>query len=336
MDDSRLGLVVLTGSEREKICESIRNRIPLPCVTAEKIEELDDPEKTIFMVFCPQDMHELERMRQEAGRWLPSSDVMSVVVLPFSPDSGAGFPVFLQRSDFSFDVLKRMVCYSGTYAEEATNLNRVLWERTGSLLPFFIHNMNNILARIMGNVELAEFHTSRPDKVKEKLSIALEGTEELRSFLERLVVYSTPDDDESEWTIGNEADILELGQMSSGTSVEFSYEEKSGMPRRLPVGKNLMNLLTGLIVASATISVNGVGSIEMLAAPREEGAEFRVRWTSASKGSGLCLDKMDSAADLLTSVVLMAFHAGMSFKLNSWNSESGSASLTISVTDKAL
>ncbi|MCD4774499.1 MAG: hypothetical protein K8S15_00430 [Candidatus Aegiribacteria sp.] len=337
MDNNRLGLVVFTGSEREKICESIQNRIPLSCITAEKLEEFDEPEKIIFTVFCPRDKHELESMNQKAGEWLQFSDLLSTVILPFSPDSVTGFPLFLQESDFSFEVLRRIVCYAGMYAGEAVNLNRILWERAGSLLPFFLHNMNNILARIMGNVELAEFHSSRADKVKEKLSIALEGTEEMRNFLERLAIFSTTDDDKSEWTIGNEADILELGQMSSGTSVEFSYEEKSGMPRNLPVSKNLMNLLTGLIVASATISVNGVGFIEMFAAPRGGAVEFRIKWTSSSsKGSGVCPVKMDSAADLLTKVVLMAFHAGMSFKLNSWNSESGSASLLISVSHEDI
>lgn len=336
MDDNRPGLVVLTGSQGERTCELIKNRIQLSCITAAKIEELDEPEKMIFTVFCPQDKHELESMYQEACGGLLSSDVMSAVILPFSPDSVTGFPVFLQKSDFAFEVLRRIVCYAGMHAGEATNLNLMLWDRAASLLPFFIHNMNNILARIMGNVELAEFHSSQPDRVKEKLSIALEGTEELRSFLERLAVYSTQDNDKREWTIGNEADIIEIGQMSSGTSVEFSYVEKSGMPRVLPVSKNLMNLLIGLMVASATISVNGVGSIEMLAAPRGEAAELRVRWNSTSMGSGLCPDNMNSAADLLTKVVLTAFHQGMSFKLNRWNSESGSASLLIPVSDEVL
>ncbi len=335
MDNSRQGLVVLTGSERENICELIEGRIPSSCITVEKLKELDYPERMIFAIFCPCDKKELEIMYTETEGKHLSPDVLSAVILPFSPDSGTGFPVFLQMCDFSLDVLRKMICYAGIDAGEAANLNLILWERTGSLLPFFLHNMNNILARIMGNVELAEFHSSQSDKVKEKLSIALEGTEELRSFLERLAIYSTPDV-KSEWTLGNEADILELGQMSSGTSVEFSYEEKEGMPRKLPVSKNRMNLLIGLIVASTTISVNGIGSIRMIASPRGNAAEFRIKWTSPPKGSGLCLNNMDSAADLLTRASLMAFHTGMIFKLNRWNTENGSVSLLVPVSKKVL
>jgi hypothetical protein len=188
----------------------------------------------------------------------------------------------------------------------------------------------------MGNIELAGFQCGRTDKVKEKLSIALEGTEELRSFLERLSVYSMPNNDESEWTPGNEADVVELSQMSSGTSVKFTYEEKSGIPRRIPVRKNLIKLLTGLISASATISVNGCGSIEMSVSPQGEAVEFRLNWNSSTKGSGLSPNSMDSAADLLNRAVLMASCARLSFRLGAWNSECGSASLLVPVNDENL
>ena len=246
MDAGRPWSVVLTGSRKKEVLDWIDDRIPFPCVTFENLEKYDDSGRMFFPVFCPCDNQELRRMYQETGSDLLSSGFLSAVLLSFPPDSGAGFPVFLHQSDFAFKVLRRIACSAGMHADSAANLNCILWERTGSLLPFFIHNMNNILARIMGNIELAEFHSGKTDKVKEKLSIALEGTVELRSFLERLSVYSTSDNDDSEWTLGNVADVLELSQMSSGNSVKFTYEEKSGMPRKIPVRKNLMNRLASV------------------------------------------------------------------------------------------
>jgi len=334
MNADKFRSVILTGSRKKEVLEWIDDRIPFPCVMFENLLKYDDPGRMLFVIFCPGDSQELENMYQEAGSCLFSSGVPSAVVLSFTPDPGNGFPVFLHRSDFAFMVIKRMACFAGAHAWEAVNLNCILWERTGSLLPFFIHNMNNILARIMGNIELAEFHSGKTEKVKEKLSIALEGTEALRSFLERLSVYSTPDDDDSEWTLGNEADILELSQMSSGTSVKFTYEEKKGIPRKIPVRKNLMNLFTGLITASATISVNGCGSVVMSASPQGEATEFRVTWNSPSSGSGLCPNSMDSAADLLTRAALMASNAGLSFRLEEWTREGGAASLLVSAREE--
>ena len=336
MDASRPESIILTGSRKKEILEWIDDRIPFPCLMYENPEKYDNSGRMFLVLFCPGDNQELEKMYQKVGRSLLSSGVPAAVVLSFPPDFGTGFPVFLNKSDFAFRILSRMACYAGVLAGEAVNLNCILWERTGSLLPFFIHNMNNILARIMGNIELAGFHSGQTDKVKEKLSIALEGTEELRNFLERLSVYSTADDDDSEWSLGNEADVLELSQMSSGTSDKFTYEEKSGMPRKLHVRKNLMNLLTGLIAASATISVNGCGSVEMSASLQGEAAEFKVNWNSTSKSSGLCPNSMDSAADLLTRAAMLASHSALSFRLNVWNRDGGSASLLVPVNDENL
>ncbi|NOQ23629.1 MAG: hypothetical protein GQ565_13410 [Candidatus Aegiribacteria sp.] len=334
MDSDRSRSIILTGSRRKEVLEWIDDRIPFPCVMLENLNKYDDPGRMLFTVFCPGDNKELESMYQEAGSGFLSSGVSSAVVLSFTPDLGNGFPVFLHRSDFAFKVIRRMACFAGAHAWEAVNLNCILWERTGSLLPFFIHNMNNILARIMGNIELAEFLSGQTDKVKDKLSIALEGTEELRSFLGRLSAYSTPDDDDSEWTLGNKADILELIQISSGTSVEFTCEEKRGIPWKIPVRKNLMNLLTGLITASATISVNGCGSVGMSASPQGEAVKFRVNWNSSTKNSGLCPNSTDSAADLLNRAALMASHTGVSFRLEGWNREGGAVSLLVPVSEE--
>ncbi len=336
MDAGRPGSIVLTGSRKKEVYEWIGDRIPFTCALLENLDEYDDPGRMLFAVLCPGDNRELASMYREFGGDLLSSAVPSAVVLSFPPDTGIGFPILLHQSDFAFALLRRVTCSGGIQADSAANLNSILRERTGSLLPFIIHNMNNILARIMGNIELAEFHSSRTEKVKEKLSVALEGTEKLRSFLERLSVYSMPDDDESEWTSGNEADVLELTRMSSGTSVKFTYEEKGGMPPKIPVRKDLMNLLTGLIAASATISVNGCGSVDMSVSPQGEALEFRVNWNSSVKSSGLCPNSMDSAADLLNRVALMTFASKLSFRLETWDREGGSASLLVPVNEEDI
>ena len=332
MDEGRPGSVVLTGSRKKEVFECIDDGFPFKCVLLENPDEYDDPGRMLFVVYCPGDEHELEGMYRDAGGFFLSS----AVVLNFQQNNGIGFPILLHQSEFAYKVLRRIICSGSIHADSALNRNCILWERTGSLLPFFIHNMNNILARIMGNIELAEFHCGRTDKVKKKLSIALEGTEELRDFLEKLSMYSILDDDKSDWIPGNEADVLELTRMSSGTSVKFTYEEKGGMPPKIPVRKDLMNLLTGLIAASATISVNGCGSVDMSVSPQGEALEFRVNWNSSVKSSGLCPNSMDSAADLLNRVALMTFASKMSFRLETWDREGGSASLLVPVNEEDI
>ena len=328
--------VILTGSERENIRKLVQDMIPLPCRTMGRFEEISNLQGIIVVVLCPGDNQELERMFREMNSQLRSSGVLPVAVLSFPSDSRATFPVCLYRNELSFNVLAGIVCSNGICAGKAENLNLISWEKTGSLLPFYIHNMNNILAKIMGNIELAEFQSSQPDKVKEKLAIALEGTEDLRSYIEIISDYSLTHDDESEWSSGNETVILEQNNMSCGTSVEFSYKEESGLPRKLPFRKSLMNIITSTIAASAIISVNGSGSVDMVASPGFKSVEFKVTWNSLAKNAGIYTEKLDSAADLLTRAIFLAFHAGMSFRLNKWDNENGSASLLVPVSEGAL
>ncbi|MEN8209125.1 MAG: hypothetical protein ABFR50_07720 [Candidatus Fermentibacteria bacterium] len=331
MDAGRPGSIAIAGSRKEEVHKWIENRIPFPCVLLKDLDEYDDPGRMLFAVLCPGDNGELENMYLETGNDLLSSAVPSLAVLSFPPGVGITFPILLHQSAFSLKLLRRITCSAGIHTDAAVNLNSIGWERTGSLLPFYIHNMNNVLARIMGNIELAELLGGTPGKVKEKLSIALESTEDLKRFLEKLTFYSITDGDKSEWTAGSAVDVLELCQMSSGTSVEFTYEEKSGVHGSVPVRKNLMNLLTGLIAASAIVSVNGCGSVKMSVAPHREALEIRVAWSSSQKSAGLCPGSMDSAADLLNRAALMALSAKLYFRLGAWNSDGGSVSLLVPI-----
>jgi len=335
MNDYRPGLVVFSGSEREDVFELLKDRIPLRCATVKSQEELDGSDGMIFRVFCPGDDRELMTMYSGLQETEFSSGLLTAAVLSFTPGLYTGSRILLQKDEFSFRILRRMTGFAGMHGRAPTNLNSMLWETAGSLLPFFIHNMNNILARVMGNAELAEFHRNQPDKVSEKLSIALEGAEELRSFLEKLVIYFIPDDDDSEWTKGNQAALVEIGKMSSGTSVEFSYRDDAGMPSGLPFRKNLINVLIGLITASATISVNGCGSIELAAVPHGKSVEFNVKWSSSFRNSRLCTNSIDFAGNMLTRAALTASSAGISLIMGEWSNEKGAASLIVPINDGA-
>jgi hypothetical protein len=333
MDDTVSWKVLLTGSMKDEIRTQIDCETVFSCDSPDDREELFHPGRIALVIFCPGDEKELEKWFAESGRSIRSSGMPAAIVLPRQQDTETDFPVTLVRSDFAAGVIRKLAASVSAVEYGSEDLSNFQWERIGSLQPFLIHNMNNILARIMGNIELAGFHNGNVEKIGEKLAHALEGAEELRRFLEQLARYSMLEDIDVEWTPGNGETVNEFGQMSSGTAVEFSYQEMSGIPRRLPYSSKLLNLITGLISASATVAVNGCGLIDMTAFPRDGRlVEFRVSWNSSSSGSGLCSNSMDSAACLLSSAALLALRFGLMFRLDGWDTKAGSASLSVPIS----
>ena len=61
--------------------------------------------------------------------------------------------------------------------------------------------------------------------------------------------------------------------------------------------------------------------------------EFRVDWNSSTGNSEFYPNSMDSAADLLNRVALMAFYAHLSLKLETWNEEGGTVALLVPVNE---
>ena len=322
--EKKTGTVTLIGSEAGRIANSIAQSIPVPFRVIENLGELRDQKSSTFIIICPFDNSELNSLYSGSSDSAVFRETLSAVVAPFAMDGSSIEPeIILRESDFACKLLSQMsgmICVS--FASSMFS-NFFTWERIGALLPFFIHNMNNMLARIMGNIELAEFHSGNIPKVKEKLAIALEGAEDLRNFLEKLSAHSSCWGNYDDlWTLGNEKAVLEMGQMSSGTSVEFTCTKSDDIPDRLPVKRWILNSLIGILSAAATISVNGCGAVHMEVSRMRETVIFTIKWNRSSKAN-FSEWKLLSTADLIATAAVLASHSGVFFRLDEWNIAQG-------------
>ena len=320
--------LVLFGTERADISQRLASRLSrdVPEGRSDLIELSGDG--SVIAVFCPSSREELEGFDPADAEY--AADRTCMAVTPFPPHlPRSGYSSILRKSDFAVELLSKMVKGSFFSASSFSGGESVFWARTGSLLPFFIHNLNNILARIMGNIELAKFSAGNAEKTGAKLEVALEGTEELRDFLDKLATLSTPQNDDPHWTSGNEADLIELGRMSSGSSVEFNFTEDENAPGEIPVPRSSLNSVMGLIISSAVVSVNGCGRIDMTAGGRGDWACFDLKWESNSRGTGLCRDSFESASTLLAMAAASAVHSRMVLMLDLWDDDSGAVTLCV-------
>ncbi len=322
--EKKTGTVALIGSEAGRIAKSIGESLPVPFRVIENLSELRDQNISTFIIICPFDNSELNLLYSGSSDSAVLRESLSAVIAPFALGGSSIEPeIILRESAFAFTVLSRisgLICVS---LLSSMFSNFFMWERIGALLPFFIHNMNNMLARIMGNIELAEFHSGNIDKVKEKLAIAFEGAEDLRNFLEKLSAHSSCygiNDDL--WTPGNEKAVIEMGYMSSGTSVEFTCTRSGDIPEILPVRKWILNSLIGIISAAATISVNGCGSVHMEVSRIKETVNFIMKWSRSSRDN-LSEWKLLSTIDLIATAAVLASHSGIFFRLDEWSVAQG-------------
>lgn len=322
--EKKTGTVALIGSEAGRIANSIGKLLPVPFRVIENLEELHDLNSSTFIIICPCDNSELKLLYSSSSDSAVFRDTLSAVIAPFALAGSSIEPeIILRESDYAFTLLSRisgLICVSFMSSMFS---NFFTWERIGALIPFFIHNMNNILARIMGNIELAEFHSGNIAKLKDKLAIALEGAEDLRNFLEKLSTHSSCYGDYDDlWTSGNEKAVLEMGQMSSGTSVEFTCTRSGDIPERLPVRRWILNSLIGILSAAATISVNGCGAVHMEVSRIGETVNFTIKWNRSSRDN-LSEWKLLSTADLVATAAVLASHSGIFLRLDEWSVSQG-------------
>lgn len=333
--EKKTGTVTLIGSEAGRIANSIGESFSVPFRIIENPGELRDQNNSTFIIICPFDNSELNSLYSSFSDSAVLRESLSAVIAPFALTGSSIEPeIVLRESDFTCKLLSQMssmICVS--FASSMFS-NFFTWERTGALLPFFIHNMNNMLARIMGNIELAEFHSANVVKVKEKLAIALEGAEDLRNFLEKLSTHSSfygnPDD---MWISGNEKTVLEMGHMSSGTSVEFTCTKSGDIPDRLPVRKWILNSLIGILSAAATISVNGCGAVHMEVSRMRDTVNFTIKWNRSSRDN-LSEWKLLSTADLAATAAVLASHSGIFFRLDEWSVAQGNIYIAVPLNNE--
>jgi hypothetical protein len=325
------GRVLLAGRSAEKVAGTLAERMPVASFTPVALESARIEEASMILL-CPADLEDLQSLCRGMGGITVRPGTVICVVAPFRVDlpSGFGPAIVIRSGPCGCDLLLQLFSFGFPAAGRDIVYRQLAMATTGMLLPYFVHNVNNILTRVMGNAELAGLQLADGAKARSRLDMALEGVEELRSFLSRLAGHQAPIGRGYEaWSAGCETRVLEIGRMSSGTSVEFRHCMDDSLPRVLEVDRWELNTLLGCVVAASTICVNGCGSVTMHSHAVNGEARFEVSWTSTS-GESLQSDQICGSALLpLSMAAVFSPPAGVTFQLGEWDRNGGSLSLSI-------
>ncbi|MBN2586890.1 MAG: hypothetical protein JXR55_06325 [Candidatus Fermentibacteraceae bacterium] len=280
-----------------------------------------------YLVLCPSDPDELTGLAGLARNAAEGEDMLTVALSPFDASPMFDIPVFMRVGEFALKVLEAIPGYHLTLRRESSGLLMPLWQNTGALLPFFVHNMNNILARIMGNTELAQMYAEKSETVRDKLAGALAGVEDLREYIQRLAELSATENDGSAWRPDRLKGIERTGRMFSGRSVDFSFERSNGFPVEIPCPACHLDLTVGLAAACAAVMVNGCGSIHIKAEGHGGCAMFSVNWGARPGRSGLLTDSETSAVELMATAAACCARFGFTLVIGQCSGMEGEVSV---------
>lgn len=193
----------------------------------------------------------------------------------------------------------------------------------GLLLPYFLHNINNKLVGVLGNIDLATMFIPNLDKVQTKLDSARLSTTSVIDYLREI---STCVEKNGQTSFGKGAfdECLLLLKSSCGRNVkvegfdEIHLEKPINCLNTAKAVSSLKGLVTWLI-----ISLGGSGSISA----KIEQNSTTLKWIKP-EGSGLAhMPGSEQGALVLLLAGGLAVSAGFSFVVTKWTKREGEVTI---------
>jgi len=194
---------------------------------------------------------------------------------------------------------------------------------TGMLMPYFMHNINNLMVGVMGNLDLAGMFMPQADRVEPKLKAARAATMSVVDFIRDISdVY---DCEKSEFF--QNADLrktLLLLQAACGRSVSTLGLDSISMPDPVPCrdSASVRTALNGL-AAWAVICLGGSGSVE----GSFSGAILNLKWSRPSSAGKPHMPGREHSATLLALSAGLLVSSGVTVVIDEWTDTKGGVSI---------
>lgn len=150
----------------------------------------------------------------------------------------------------------------------------------GSLVTAFVHNLNNYLMGVMGNIDLAGLYPEDSDAVTSKLSSALNASTRIKNFLVELVRFMPV---EGNWTPESLDGVTAVAGLACGRSMTLETTGTDLLPDHIPLSDlGFRALMLGLL-SWAVRSCDGAGKVRIDVSVDKVRAVFLVSWESPER-----------------------------------------------------
>ncbi len=322
--------MLVTGTRANNVFQELREHLKKGVIVTHPAD-CDLSGFSGVVLICPSSPVETEKFEQNTERM----KCLPVVIGSVEMVGGSyTLPaVYVPESDFGMEFAANLAAHNYV-SPKMEDLYHVLhWAKTGTLMSFLVHNMNNVLTRIMGNVELATLFSGDPDKQAEKLEIAVEGSETMRDILSDISKYSKVIEDDGEvWCTAYLDSLLKMAEMSAGNSVEMTVRGIEDNVQ-FPVQRLKYDSMLGAMFATATLSVAGNGGMEISLQKTEYSIGISIDWTSQKSDDEIAKSFYERALVLMRTLAVLAPSAGTAYVIEHWSRTTGRSLLTVPIED---
>ena len=169
-----------------------------------------------------------------------------------------------------------MISESGQTAACGDTLD-CLHAALGSLVTAFVHNLNNFLVGIVGNIDLAGLYPDDSDKVQDRILDAREASIRIRDFLAVLIRFRSRGE---EWSKESFLDMAAVARLACGRSMSLESSGQELLPGSLPVPDVAFRAVLLSLLGWAVESCSGKGSIRMGVEAPEGSLVLVIEWES--------------------------------------------------------
>lgn len=193
----------------------------------------------------------------------------------------------------------------------------------GVLLPYFLHNINNKLVGVLGNIDLATMFIPNLDKVQIKLDSARHSTTSVIDYL-RDISGSIEQNEQSSFGEAAFNECLELLKLACGRSVNIEGFEEIRLEKPINCldSARAVSSLKGL-AAWLIVSLGGSGKISV----RVNKNNITMKWNKPEGGGLAHMPGSEQGSFILLLAGGLAVSAGFSFVVSKWTEKEGEVTI---------
>ena len=193
----------------------------------------------------------------------------------------------------------------------------------GMMLPYFLHNNNNLMVGVLGNLDLAGMLLPDLEKVKPKIAAARTATGSVVDYL-RDLAGSIPSEDCSSFNGDVVRRCLILLRAACGRSVVSSGLDKMALSYKARCSDpfRAVAAFTGM-ATWVVVSMGGSGTVK----GSSSGEKLTLEWSRPESASQPYMPGGRSASSVISLAGGLAASAGMALVVENWTDNGGKVSL---------
>jgi hypothetical protein len=150
----------------------------------------------------------------------------------------------------------------------------------GSLVTAFVHNLNNNLVGVMGNIDLASLYPDNPEAITSKLCSARDASMRIKEFLVEFMRFRPV---EGNFTPQSFNDVAAVAELACGRSMNLETTGIDQLPDHLPLSDlGFRALMLGLL-SWAVRSCAVAGTVRIDITVNDTCVIFGVSWERADR-----------------------------------------------------